>query len=230
MLAAGNTSPKDSRSALTKLCSAYWYPLYAFVRRKGHTSHDAQELTQEFFFRLLQSKFLGNAKPDKGKFRSYLLGALKNFLATERDKAQALKRGGTHQIHVEIDSLEARYKEELLDIQSPDQLFEQRWAFTLLESTRDSLQREYAKREKADLFEELQPYLPGGRLPMTYADLAKKNGVSVSTIKMSVQRMRQRFGELLRHEIAKAVESDEEIDDEIRALIRATGQGSFSVM
>jgi RNA polymerase sigma factor (sigma-70 family) len=225
VLAAGQQHSPAGSQALARLCSTYWYSLYAYVRRRGHDAHDAQDLTQEFFTRLLQRNFLQKVSPDKGRFRSFLLASLKNFLANEWDRAQTQKRGGgTTSLPFDQVSAESRYQLEPIDTATPEALYERRWALTLIEQVMTRLRQEYVRSEKADLFDELKVFLSGDGKSMTYAELATKYAVSESAVKMTVLRLRQRYGELLRLEIAQTVATPKEVEEEIRHLIAVVSQ------
>src|SRR5262245_8403670 len=220
VLTAGHQNSPASSQALAKLCSTYWYPLYAYVRRRGHDAHQAEDLTQEFFARLLQRNFLQNVAPDKGRFRSFLLASLKNFLANEWDRAQTQKRcGGVAPIPFEQISAESRYQLEPIDSATPEILYERRWAVTLIEQVMTRLRQEYARNEKDDLFDELKVLLSGEGKSMKYAELAQKHNSSESAVKMAVLRLRRRYVELLRLEIAHTVSTPEEVEEELRHLI-----------
>src|SRR6185369_3101480 len=224
LAATARDSPAGSQ-ALAKLCSIYWYPLYAYVRRRGHDVHEAEDLTQQFFARLLQRSFLQSVSSEKGRFRSFLLASLKNFLANEWDRTQTQKRGGGRApIPLDLGNAEYRYQVEPIDTATPEVLYERRWALTLMEQVMTRLRQEYVRNEKADLFDELKVFLSGEGKSMTYAELAAKHGVSESAVKMAVLRLRQRYGELLRLEIAQTVSSPEEVEAEIRHLIAVVSQ------
>jgi RNA polymerase sigma-70 factor (ECF subfamily) len=222
VLAAGQNTAPAAAAALETLCETYWYPLYAWLRRQGYGMHDAQDLTQSFLVHLLEKHRLPTVHPDKGKFRSFLLASLKHFLTNEWDKARALKRGGELKI-VSIDDEEAegRFQREPAHQQAPDKVFEQSWAATLLESVLKRLKAEYAADGRTALFDRLQPYLSGDRGGAPYAEVAARLGLGESGVKMAVLRLRRRFGELLRAEIANTVSKPEEIDEEIRCLFAA---------
>jgi RNA polymerase sigma-70 factor (ECF subfamily) len=209
--------------ALAKLCQAYWYPLYAFVRRQGHTPHDAQDLTQEFFARLLEKNWLADVDRAKGRFRSFLLAAMKHFLANEWDKSKALKRGGgVHNfISLDAESAESRYALEPADTVTADKLYERRWALTLLDATLARLRAEFVADGKAKQFDELKFTLTGGRGDTPYAELAAKFGMSEGAVKVTVHRLRQRYCEVLRAQIAETVGSAEEVEAELRHLFAA---------
>ena len=220
--AASQHDSSQAAAALEKLCSTYWYPLYAFIRRKGYGAHDAQDLTQSFFARLLDKGYLSGVDRAKGKFRSFLLAALEHFLANEWRDAHAQKRGGRVTfISMDDESPEQQYLQLAASGLSPQQLFEQQWAMTLLEQVLARLREEFAAVGKAALFEQLKIFLTGEKRPVSYADLAVKLQSTEAALKMAVSRMRQRYGELLRAEIANTVTSPEEVEEELRALFAA---------
>jgi RNA polymerase sigma-70 factor (ECF subfamily) len=212
----------EAREALETLCRAYWYPLYAFVRRQGVTPEDAQDLTQAFFERLIEKNFLADVQREKGRFRSFLLAALKHFLANEWDKGRAQKRGGGA-IHVPIDtaSAETRYGLEPAHLDTPERLFERRWAITLLDHVLERLRDEHVKAGKAELLEQLKPSLTADKAALGYAELGARVGLSEGAVKVAVHRLRQRYRELLRAEIAETVASPCEVDEELRHLFTA---------
>ncbi len=221
VLAAREKDPAVAREALASLCETYWYPLYAFIRRHGESPHEAEDLTQEFFYRFLERQSIAYVQPSAGKFRSFLLACLKNFLANERAAARAQRRGGGRlAVPLETGDAETRYSMEAVDSLTPDAEFERRWAFALLERAIAQLRREYSGG-KAGKFEELEGFLPNGRGNLSRAELAAKRGVSVGAIDVAIHRMRQRFGILLRQEVARTVSSEAEVDDEIRHLMLA---------
>ena len=195
VLTAREKDGAAARGALASLCSTYWYPLYAFIRRQGSSPHEAEDLTQEFFFRFLERHSLGSVQPAAGKFRSFLLACLKNFLANERERANAQRRGSGQSL-VPLDSADAetRYSLEPADSRTPEAVFERRWALAVLERTMQDLRREYSAGQKRELFGELQGFLPGGQGNVSRAELAAKRGVSVGAIDVAVHRLRQRFG------------------------------------
>lgn len=222
VLAAANPASAKSLDALTALCEAYWYPLYAFVRRNGHNPEDAQDLTQEFFARLVEKNHLAAVARDKGRFRSFLLASLKHFLANEWDKACAQKRGGGQSfIRLDDTSAEGRYKLEPHDEASADKLFERRWALTLLERVLARLREEHAAAGKVKHFDALKSFIGGERGAEGYAAVGASLGMSVANVKVTVHRLRKRYRELLRDEIAQTVGSEPEIEDEIRHLFSA---------
>lgn len=218
------TSAADSRSpeagrALACLCENYWFPLYAFVRRAGYSAEDAQDLTQEFFARLLDRRFLAKVDRRKGKFRSFLLATLKHFLADERDRAHAEKRGGTRAV-ISFDSLdaEARYRLEPASELTPEKLFEKQWALSLLEHVLTRLRAELAEHGKTSLFDALKDTLAGTR-SVPYAEIGRRLGMSEGAMKVAAHRLRRRYRALLEDEIAQTVASRDEIRDEIRYLL-----------
>jgi RNA polymerase sigma factor (sigma-70 family) len=211
-------------AALSYLCQTYWYPLYAFVRRQGHSAHDAQDLTQEFFSRLLEKNYLAVADRERGKFRSFLLAALKHFLANEWNRARAAKRGGGREVlSLNETDAEGRYLLEPTDETTAEKIFERRWATTLLEQAVTRLREEYAQAEKGDLYEALKNCLTIESRSVPYAELAARLKMSEGAIKVAVYRLRGRYREVLREEIAQTVSSPEEVEEELRHLFAALG-------
>ena len=220
ILEARDQREPSAGKALESLCATYWYPLYAFVRRQGASSHEAEDLTQEFFRRFIQRNGLASVRPAAGKFRSFLLVCLKNFLANQRERSQAQRRGGGRPVlTLNSDDAETRYSLEPADLLTPEKIFERRWAFTVIERTIQELNREYAREEKRALFEELQGFLPGGQGVTSRAELAASRGVTVGAIDVAIHRLRHRFGVLLREQVARTVSSEQEVEEEIRYLI-----------
>jgi RNA polymerase sigma-70 factor (ECF subfamily) len=222
VLAASGNDLSRATAALERLCRTYWYPIYAFVRRRGFGPHDAEDLTQGFFAFLLEKETLKKVDRAKGKFRTFLLAALTNFLANEHDKRQTLKRGGRREI-VSLDETvaEGRYLREPVESLTPEKLFERRWANVLVEQVLARLKEEYAASGKADVFAKLEPALTRDTGAGAYAEWVKELGMSEGAVKVALHRLRRRFGEVLRSEIAHTVSSPEEIDDEIRHLFAA---------
>ena len=215
--ARGHETPQ-SAAAMAELCRNYWYPLYAFIRRRGHSAEEAEDLTQEFFARLLAKEFLAGVDRERGRFRTFLLMAVKRFLANEYDRAQAQKRGGGQRV-VPLDALESetRYRLEPSHTLTAERLFEQQWAVTLLDKVLARLQAEMTSGGKAALFDALKGCL-GGSKEETYAATAASLGMTEVAVRVAAHRLRRRYRELLREEIADTVSSPEEIDDEIRYL------------
>jgi RNA polymerase sigma-70 factor (ECF subfamily) len=220
--AAGQGASPAAQEALATLCQMYWYPLYAYARRHLGRVEDAQDATQEFFSQLLEKDYLQAADPNRGKFRSYLLTAFKNFLSKERARTNAQKRGGGRR-HLSLDfqAGETRYHLEPADRATPDSLFERRWALTLLEQALVLLRQEYTGAGKNLLFEKLKSGLTGDGATEPYSRIGEKLGMSEPAVKVAVHRLRQRYKELLRGEIAQTVANDDEIDDELRDLFNA---------
>lgn len=219
VVTARSSDEPRAREALAKLCQAYWYPLYAFVRRRGHSPENAQDLTQEFLARLLEKNWVSDADKTKGRFRTFLLSAMKHFLADEWDKARAQKRGGGLSLEpLQSGTAETRYVQEAADDVTPERNFELRWALTLLEQVLNRLRAEYEQEGKAELFAALHPCLVGERASQPYAELAQSLGSSESMVKSTVHRMRQRYRQLLRDEIANTVAGAEDVDEEMRFL------------
>ena len=222
---AGQEGSAQAAEAVEKLCRTYWYPLYAYVRRCGSDMHEAQDLTQEFFARLLAGHYLGQVDRQKGKFRSFLLAAMKHFLAKEWARAKALKRGGGQAL-MPLDALsaETRYRLEPADPITPEKVFERRWALTLLDHVLARLSGEYAAADKCGQFEQLQGCLTGEKSLPPYVEIAARLGMTEGAIKVAIHRLRRRYRELLREEIAQTVASPAQIDDEIHHLFEALGK------
>jgi RNA polymerase sigma-70 factor (ECF subfamily) len=221
VLKAG-VSDGTGEEALERLCQKYWYPIYAFVRRRGSNRHEAEDLTQAFFSHLLENDALKKVERHKGKFRSFLLAALTNFLSNEWDKRQTLKRGGGRQV-ISLDEAapEERYHHEPVERLTPGKLFERQWALTLLEEVLQHLREEYKKAGKIDLLVKLEPALTGDAPEGEHAKWAVALGMNEGAVRVALHRLRRRYGELLRNEIADTVASPSEIDEEIRCLFAA---------
>lgn len=220
VLQAGQAGSAESRGALEKLCAAYWPPLYAYARRHGHSPEDAQDLTQEFFSRLLQGGALARADPGKGRFRSFLLTLLKRMLVSEWRREQRQKRGGDAAVFsLDAQQAEQGYQFEPPDPWTPDKIFERRWAETVLDRVLERLTAEY--RGHALGFENLQPYLVEDKGAAPFAQSAARLGVTEPSLKATVYRLRCRYGELFREEVAQTVERPEEVEEEIRHLLAA---------
>ena len=221
VLSAGDPSSPHAATALESLCRAYWYPLYTYVRRRGHSPPDAQDLTQEFFAQLLEHRWIARADHHKGRFRSFLLMAMKRFLAKEWDKVKTLKRGGqVRLVPFQLDTAETRYTREPTDTCTPEQVFEKQWALAMLESVLNRLREDYARDGKGTLFHTLEPCLIGSRDTQPYAALAAELGITEGAVKMAVCRLRQRYRECLKEEIGHTVTSPAEVDEELRHLFR----------
>jgi len=224
VLAAGQSADKQASEALEQLCRAYWYPLYAYVRREGYNPTDAQDLTQGFFARLLAHDSLAQVGPQKGKFRSFLLAALRHFLSDQRDRARAVKRGGGAEV-LSLDAQEAeeRYRLEPVDRLDAERMYERRWALTLLERALTRLRDETAAAGKVDAFEALKDFVAGEN-DISCAEAAAQLGLTESAVKSAVHRLRQRYRELVREEVAHTVDDPAEIDAELRYLITVMSQ------
>lgn len=219
VLAAGQSENACTAAALECLCRTYWYPLYAFIRREGYQAPDAQDLTQGFFSRLLAKNYLGQVDPQKGKFRSFLLAALRHFLSDQRDRDRAAKRGGGAEIlSLDAQDAEERYRLEPMEQMDAQKIFERRWAITLLEQALARLRDESARAGKAELFECLRDFVAGVS-EVSYAAAAARLGQTGSAVKSALHRLRQRYHELVREEVAHTVADPAEIDAEIRYLI-----------
>jgi RNA polymerase sigma-70 factor (ECF subfamily) len=224
VLAAGDIRSPQSGEALEKLCRTYWYPLYAFVRRRGYSPDDAQDLTQGFFARLLARQDLGHVDRQKGRFRSYLLAALQHFLADEWDKASAQKRGGeAPTLSLDGPAAEQSYQQEPADELNPEKIYDRRWALTVLERAQADLRAEFVAAGKGNIYEALKLFLSGEKPGQTHAQVAARLGKSPDAVRCAVQRLRQRYGELIRAEVAHTVSSPGQIDEEIRYLLTMIG-------
>jgi RNA polymerase sigma-70 factor (ECF subfamily) len=221
VLTAGRSDSTCARNALAQLCQVYWYPLYAYVRRRGASPADAEDLTQGFFARLLQLDSLANVRREKGKFRSFLLASLNHYLSDEWDRERAQKRGKGRVISLEAGVAETRLSREPADTLTPEKLFERKWAMTLLEAVVQRLQREYESAGKDRLFLALRFSIAGEKAAEPYAKLSAKLGLSEPALRVAVHRLRQRYRQLLRDEIARTVATEAEVDGEIQHLYRA---------
>ena len=225
VLAARDQEASIGRDALAQLCSAYWYPLYAFVRSRGNSPADSEDLTQEFFRRFLEKNSLLSVAPAAGKFRTFLLTCLTNFLVKEWERGRAQRRGGGRSpVPLDASTAETRFSMEPADHSTPEAMFEKRWALAVLEQTMKALQDEYRERNRAEGFEELKGFLPGGQGSESRVEVAAKRNISVNAVDVAVHRLRQRFGTLLREQVAQTVSSESEIDEEIRYLMSVLGR------
>lgn len=225
MLAAGQAVSRESRRALESLCRAYWFPVYAYVRRHASIAEDAQDLTQGFFAHLLDKDALGKAHPERGRFRAFLLTALKNFLANERQKARAEKRGGGKAaLSLDFHAGESRYQFEPFHELTPEKLFERRWVLALLDQVLSSLRTELAEEGKELHFEQLKGGIVGEMSSDGYEQAAAALGISAAAAKQAAYRLRKRYRELFRLEVARTVAEDAEVDDEIGRLLGILGE------
>lgn len=223
-----NRDSDSSTAALATLCERYWFPLYAFVRRRGVSVHEAQDLTQDFFARLLEKNSLAAASPERGRFRAFLLTSLKNFLTNEWEKARAQKRGGgvpAISLQLTLDSAESRLSLEPAHHLTPDHCFERQWALLLLEVVMKRLQEEQTSAGKAQHFELLKESLAGGAERLPYPAIATELGTSEDAARQAASRLRKRYREILREEVSHTVERAEDVDDEIRSLFQVLAGG-----
>ncbi len=222
---AADSGTGDGQAALAELCRVYWYPLYGFARRRGHPKEDAKDLTQGFFAKLLQEGTVARADAARGRFRTYLLAMFEHYRAHEYTRATSQKRGGNCEV-VSLETLqeaESRFREEPATTDSPERIFDHKWAMSLLEQTLEAVRHEYAAVGKAALFGELKEVLWGGRGETSYAEIARGLGSTEGAFKLAVHRVRQRFREQLRVEVAKTLVHPEDADDELRHLFSALG-------
>lgn len=226
VLAAGRSDSRESDVALEELCRTYWYPLYAYVRRHGHTREDAEDLTQGFFARLLEKNYLDGITRDGGKFRSFLLVALKRFLANEWDRANRQKRGGgVLPLSLDWQDAETRYQIQPADNLSPDKLYDRAWAVIVLERVITRLRDENGGEGKGGLYEQLKPFLMVGKSEIPCARAAADLNMSEGAVRVAVHRLRRRYRELLREEIAQTLANPAQADEEMQALFSALAGG-----
>jgi RNA polymerase sigma-70 factor (ECF subfamily) len=222
VLSASDRSSPRFAQALADLCGTYWYPLYAFIRRQGRSADEAEDLTQAFFAALLEKEFLAATAPEKGRFRTFLLLCVKRFLANERDYRLAQKRGGGRPlVPIHRDEAESRYSSEPAVNETPERIFERRWALALLERVLARLEEEYCQSGKASLFARLKVCLVADAAPDRHSAVAADLGLTAGAVKVAVHRLRRRYVELLRSEVARTLEHTGDVEEEIRALFRA---------
>jgi len=222
VLTAGGSDTTRARNALGELCQAYWHPLYYYARRRGYSVEDAEDLTQGFFARFLQRNYLEGLSSEKGRFRAFLLAALKHFLANEHDRVGRQKRGGgVAPLSLDWQDADARYQIDPADHLSPDKLYDRAWATTLLEQVIARLRQECASEGKGQLFEQLKPFLTMGKSDIPYAQAAASLGLNEGAARVAVHRLRKRYRELLRQEIAQTLSEPGDMEEELRALFRA---------
>jgi DNA-directed RNA polymerase specialized sigma24 family protein len=217
VIAAADPQRKEARAALISLCENYWYPLYAYLRRRGYPADQAQDLTQEFFTRVLEGRYLDRADPQKGRFRSFLLTSLKFFVADEEDRQRAHKRGGGAVMSLEFSSGEERYQREPAHNETPEWIFERRWALSVLDRVVDKLRDEFVRHGRPGHFERLKVFLLG-QSDAPYAGLAREMNTSEGALKVAIHRLRKRYRELFRQEIADTVADPAEVESELRFL------------
>ncbi len=222
VLAAGDRHSQYSRQALETLCGTYWAPVYSFVRRRGHSVEEAQDLTQGFFARLLEKESLAAADRQRGKFRNFLLSSVKNYLANEWDRSQAQKRGGgTIAVPIDAESAERIYRPDQVPQDNPEKIFERRWAAALVGQVFSRMRQDARRAGQMKAFEHLKGFLTGEAVGVRYQDVAAELGLSEAAIKVRVHRLRRRFGDLLRQEVAQTVQSPDQVEAEIRYLFSA---------
>ncbi len=217
VVAAGDPHRKEARSALVSLCEGYWYPLYAYLRRRGYPADQAQDLTQEFFMRVLEGRYLDRADPEKGRFRAFILTSLKLFVADEGDRQRAHKRGGGLVVSLEFSSGEERYQREPAHDETPERIFERRWALSVLDQVVEKLRSEFVQRGRPEHFEHLKVFLLG-QSDASYAALAQELKTSEGALKVAIHRLRKRYRELFRQQIADTVADPTEVESELRHL------------
>ena len=212
----------DGRAALESLCAAYWYPLYAFARRRGESHDAAQDLVQGFFAALLEKRYLADADRDRGRFRTFLITAFRNFASKERERARAQKRGGDlAHLSLDVETGDGRYALEPRDDLTPERVFERRWALTVIERALDRLREEAESAGRAELFGHLLPHVAGGAPVPTHAETAQALGMTAGAVKVAVHRLRRRYRDVLRAEIAETVSDPDHVDAELQHLIDA---------
>ncbi len=221
VLTAGNRASPGSREALERLCRAYWFPLYAFVRRQGRSPADSEDLIQGFLLYLLERQVIDKARPELGRFRSFLLGCLKNYLAQQQDVARARKRGGDRQF-IPLDTAEAerRLSAESDHQATPETLYDQKWGMAVLAQALQSVEGDYSRSGQARVFQELRPFLQGDSERLGYREAADALGLAEPAVRMAVTRLRRRYRDALRQAVAETLSDPKDIDDELRYLVR----------
>lgn len=222
-MAAGGSQPTDSQtSALAALCESYWYPCFAFVRRQGYDVEEAQDLTQGFFVNLLDKNYVGDADRRRGKFRTFLLSSLKNFLANQRDHARAIKRGGGKQIlSLDFVMAEERYRHEAADTMTADRIYERRWAMTVLDHALARLRADYSAAGKQELFDQLKESLTSHKTAAPYAQIALKLNMNEGATKTAIHRLRKRYRDIIKDEIRSTLAPGDDVEDELGQLLAA---------
>jgi RNA polymerase sigma-70 factor (ECF subfamily) len=224
VLAAGRSSDPQARAALEELCRTYWFPLYAYVRRRGHSKEDAEDLTQAFFARFLEKNYLADLDSKRGRFRAFLLAALKHFLANEWDRSQRQKRGGDVP-HLSLDwqTADTQFQVAAANQQSPDAAFDREWATALLAKVIERLRAECASEGKTAHFDELKAFLTSGKREVSYPEAARALEMEETAVRVAVHRLRKRYRQLLRAEIANTLADPAQVDEELRALFSVFG-------
>lgn len=221
VLEAADSDQENQTLALAELCQAYWFPLYAFVRRKGIGRSEAEDMTQAFFTELLEKNRLAHAEPSRGRFRSFLLASMNNFIAKQWRAEKTLKRGGGQTVlAIDYDDADQRYATMPVDDVTPEKIFELNWALSVLENTIERVRQQYQETGKGELFESLKGFLTSGDA-VPYEVLAEETGMKVGALKVAAHRLRQRYGQQLRLQIAKTIADPEQVDEELRLLFSA---------
>ncbi len=222
VVAAGGPSGPKARESLTTLCTAYWYPLYAYIRRRGHSPEEAQDLTQDFFARILEKGLFAEAEPGRGRFRSFIRTVCAHYLSNRHARESAIKRGGGRPA-ISIDAIDAegRYVRELAHELTAERIFDRSWALTLLDRVFSQLQAEYEDAGRVETFETLQVFLTEGPRAVSHASIADRLGMTEGAVRVAVHRLRRRYGDILRREIAATLDDPSQIDDEIQGLFTA---------
>jgi len=225
VIAAGRGDADASREALSSLCAAYWFPVYGFVRGQGHNEEDARDLTQSYFATLLDKNFLEGLEPDAGRFRSFLLVSIRNFLHNERDRERAAKRGGGREpLSLDTADAEQRFNREPSAADSAEERFERRWALTVVRRAVSRLEREFEESGQPERFRLLRGHLIGDGPTVPHDRIARELEMTETAVKSMVRRLRKRFGVVLRAEVSQTVERREDVDDEIRYLLRVLSE------
>jgi RNA polymerase sigma factor (sigma-70 family) len=224
VLKAGSGDTTGCREALATLCETYWYPVYAFIRRSGASAEDAEDLTQAYFARFLEKRFLDDVRPERGRFRSFLLVSVRNFVHNERDRERALKRGGgTRPLPLHCAEGEVRYEREPVDAVTPEVLFERAWVRAVLDRALARLEAEAERELRGERFAQLRSFLVGDGPEATYAELAHEWRVGESAVRVAVHRLRRRFGAVLREEVGQTLQEPGDVEEEIRYLLTVAG-------
>lgn len=231
VLAAGRPQAGEAREALAALCQTYWYPLYAYLRRWGHDHQAAEDLVQGFFLHLLEKDVVGRADPDRGRFRTFLLTAMKNYAANEFERGNAQKRGGGQTpLRLDDQEAEARYALEPKDLADPERLYERRWALTLVSRAKAHLRRDFVQAGKVEMFDALQEFLTEERTDAPYREVAETLGTSEGAARVAVHRLRKRFRKHIEREIVETVAEPAAVDAELRFLQSTLEAGGSSLL
>lgn len=225
ILRAADGDDAEAELAMALLCEAYWYPVYAFVRRQGHPAADAEDLTQGYFARFLEKGFIREVRPEHGRFRAFLFVSVKNFLHNERDRVRAQKRGGGRRL-VSLDAVtaERNYEPRVAEGTTPEDLFERSWAQTVFDRVLDQLEQQASRRGREARMARLRPFLVGAETTGAYAEVAAEWGVGESAVRAAVHRLRKDFAGRLREEVARTVTDGTEVDDEVRHILTVLGR------